>query len=99
MRAEGRNYLRSKRNSYDTIVMSGVDTFSALNSGAYVLSENYLYTVEAIEDYLSALKPAALRRFIAGFFSRVPGRACGSPECFGSRPSGWGWRIRSNALW
>lgn len=57
VRAEGRNYIRSKLNSYDTIVMSGIDTFSALNSGAYVLTENYLYTVEAVKDYLHALKP------------------------------------------
>lgn len=56
IRAEGRNYVRSKINSYDTIVMSGIDTFSALNSGAYVLTENYLYTVEAVKDYLRALQ-------------------------------------------
>lgn len=57
VRAEGRNYIHNKANTYDTIMMSGIDTFSALNSGAYVLSENYLYTVEAIKDYLKALKP------------------------------------------
>lgn len=57
IRSEGRNYIHSKINSFDTIVMSGIDTFSALNSGAYVLSENYLYTVEAFKDYLRALKP------------------------------------------
>jgi spermidine synthase len=72
VRAEGRNYLRSKRNSYDTIVMSGVDTFSALNSGAYVLSENYLYTVEAIEDYLRALKPGGTAAIYRWFFFRGP---------------------------
>ncbi|MES2217101.1 MAG: hypothetical protein V4501_01685 [Pseudomonadota bacterium] len=55
--AEGRNYVHSKPGSFDTIIMRGVDTFSALSSGAYVLSENYLYTVEAMHDYLNALKP------------------------------------------
>jgi spermidine synthase len=72
LRTEGRNYLRSKRGSYDTIVMSGVDTFSALNSGAYVLSENYLYTVEAMEDYLRALKPNGTAAIYRWFFFKGP---------------------------
>jgi spermidine synthase len=72
VRAEGRNYLRSKRGSYDTIVMSGVDTFSALNSGAYVLSENYLYTVQAVEDYLQALKPDGTAAIFRWFFYQGP---------------------------
>jgi hypothetical protein len=55
--AEGRHFTKSTNQQYDTIVMSAIDTFSALNSGAYVLSENYLYTVEAIEDYMNCLKP------------------------------------------
>jgi SAM-dependent methyltransferase len=72
VRAEGRNYLRAKQSSYDTIVMSGVDTFSALNSGAYVLSENYLYTVEAVQDYLRALKPNGTAAIYRWFFFRGP---------------------------
>lgn len=72
VRAEGRNYLRSKQGSYDTIVMSGVDTFSALNSGAYVLSENYLYTVEAVQDYLRALKPTGTMAIYRWFFFTGP---------------------------
>jgi SAM-dependent methyltransferase len=72
IRTEGRNYLRSKQNSYDTIVMSGVDTFSALSSGAYVLSENYLYTVEAMQDYLRALKPDGTVAIYRWFFFQGP---------------------------
>jgi spermidine synthase len=72
VRAEGRNYLRSAKSSYDTIVMSGVDTFSALNSGAYVLSENYLYTVEAMQDYLRALKPDGTVAIYRWFFFQGP---------------------------
>lgn len=56
VRAEGRHYVRQNPNKFDTIVMSGIDTFTALSSGAYVLTENYLYTVEAFEDYLNSLK-------------------------------------------
>jgi hypothetical protein len=55
--AEGRHFVKSTNQRYDTIVMNGIDTFSALSSGAYVLSENHLYTVEAFEDYLHCLKP------------------------------------------
>ncbi|HEX4277251.1 MAG TPA: hypothetical protein VHZ74_17965 [Bryobacteraceae bacterium] len=72
VRAEGRNYLRSRKNSYDTIVMSGVDTFSALNSGAYILSENYLYTVEAMQDYLAALKTNGTMAIYRWFFFQGP---------------------------
>ncbi len=55
--AEGRHLAKSSEKKFDTITMAAVDTFSALSSGAYVLSENYLYTVEAMEDYLAALEP------------------------------------------
>ena len=55
--ADGRHFAKTADARYDTIVMNGIDTFSALSSGAYVLSENYLYTVEAFEDYLRCLKP------------------------------------------
>jgi hypothetical protein len=48
--------------------MHGVDTFAALSSGAYVLSENYLYTVEAIGDYLNALKPNGVMVIYRWFF-------------------------------
>ncbi|MEP0844032.1 MAG: hypothetical protein HRF43_15120 [Phycisphaerae bacterium] len=53
--AEGRHYLTATDRKYDVIQLSGVDTFSALASGAYALSENYLYTLEAIDDCLNAL--------------------------------------------
>jgi hypothetical protein len=29
------------------VVLHAIDTFAALNSGAYVLSENYLYTASS----------------------------------------------------
>lgn len=70
---EGRHFVRSHPNTYDTITMSGIDTFSALNSGAYVLSENYLYTTEAFEDYLKALKPDGMM-MINRWFEALPPR-------------------------
>ena len=53
---EGRSFLRRTRDKYDIIQMSGVDTWTALSSGAYVLSENYLYTTQAFEEYLNHLE-------------------------------------------
>jgi hypothetical protein len=55
--AEGRNYLRSHPDKYDLIEINGVDTLSALSTGAYVLSESYLYTADAVSDYLAHLAP------------------------------------------
>lgn len=40
--------------------MSGVDTWAGLSSGAYVLAENYLYTVESFTDFLEHLKPGGI---------------------------------------
>jgi len=58
--AEGRHFLESDDNLYDRIVLTGVDTFAATGGGAYALSENYLYTVEAFETCLSRLKPGGM---------------------------------------
>jgi len=61
--AEGRHYLTTTRDLFDVIQMSCVDTFTALSSGAYALSENYLYTVEAMHDYWSHLSPEGILSF------------------------------------
>jgi spermidine synthase len=53
--AEGRNFVRRSTDAYDVIQLSQVDTFAAASSAAYSLSENYLYTVEAFEDYYDHL--------------------------------------------
>ncbi|MCC7062727.1 MAG: hypothetical protein IT456_07985 [Planctomycetes bacterium] len=44
---EGRSALMRDTEHYDVIQLTGIDTWTALNSGAYVLAENYLYTVGA----------------------------------------------------
>ena len=56
--SEGRSYLHRHKDAgqkFDLIQMTGVDTFTALNTGAYTLAENHLYTVEAIKDYYASL--------------------------------------------
>ncbi len=52
---EGRAYIRHSARKYDVIQLSGVDTFTALATGAYTLSESYLYTVEAVKDLYTHL--------------------------------------------
>jgi len=49
---EARSYIRRSADRYDLILMTVVDSYAALASGAYALSESYLYTAEAFHDYL-----------------------------------------------
>lgn len=55
VQAEGRTFIRSSEERYDVIQLAGVDTFTALASGAYSLAEAYVYTAQAFDDYLSHL--------------------------------------------
>src|SRR5207247_1147491 len=50
---EARSYIRRSSDRYDLILMTVVDSYAALASGAYALSESYLYTAEAFDDYLT----------------------------------------------
>jgi hypothetical protein len=54
---EGRNFVASHRNAYDLIKISCTDIWAASVVGAYALTENYLYTQEAIEDFVGSLTP------------------------------------------
>lgn len=52
---EGRHAIRSADDDFDVIVMHAIDTWTASSQGAYSLTENFLYTSEAFQDYLSRL--------------------------------------------
>ncbi|MEE8310867.1 MAG: hypothetical protein V3R77_01330 [Candidatus Binatia bacterium] len=52
---DGRHAVRSAGEQFDAIVIHAIDTYAAAASGAYALTENFLYTKEAIQDYLRAL--------------------------------------------
>ena len=52
---DGRSFVRRSDERYDIIQASLVDTWAATAAGAYALSENSLYTVEAFDDYLAHL--------------------------------------------
>src|SRR6476660_6527605 len=52
---DGRSYIRSSRDKYDVVQMTLVDTWASTAAGAFALSENNLYTVEAFREYLDHL--------------------------------------------
>lgn len=52
---DGRSFVRKAMKKYDIIMMCATDSVLALSTGAYVLSDNYLYTKEAFCDYLDHL--------------------------------------------
>src|SRR5947207_597910 len=52
---DGRSFVRGSSDRYDIIQASLVDTWAATAAGAYTLTENTLYTVEAFDDYLAHL--------------------------------------------
>jgi spermidine synthase len=55
VQAEGRSFLESTDRRFDLIQLSGVDSYSGTPGAAHVFSENYLYTAEAFDLYLSRL--------------------------------------------
>lgn len=54
---EGRQYVRQRNNQYDLITMVLPSTQQVQNIENYALSENYLLTEEALQDYLEILNP------------------------------------------
>jgi hypothetical protein len=45
---------------YDVILASGVDTLTAIQSSGNALSENFLYTADAVRDYVAMLRPGGI---------------------------------------
>jgi spermidine synthase len=54
---DGRSYLRSTNERFDVVQMTLVDTWASTAAGAFALSENNLYTVEAFREYFDHLRP------------------------------------------
>jgi spermidine synthase len=54
---DGRSFLRSTPQHFDVVQMTLVDTWASTAAGAFALSENNLYTVEAFSEYFNHLKP------------------------------------------
>lgn len=60
---EARSYIRRSEEKYDCIQAGYVDTYAATAAGAFALTENTLYTVEAYRDYLDHLTPDGIISF------------------------------------
>jgi hypothetical protein len=77
--AEGRSFMKQDPSKYDLILFVAPDSYSAMNaatSGAYVLSESYLYTVEMVLESLQHLADGGLIAMSFGEFDydRRPNR-------------------------
>lgn len=58
--AEARGFVARQSQQYDLIQLALLDSFSASAAGLYALNESYLYTVEAIVEYLQHLSTQGL---------------------------------------
>jgi hypothetical protein len=74
---EGRHFVNRSQDRYDVIQITGADTLAATSSGAYVLAENYLYTVEAFDGYLDHLAPGGVLSIANGHVNSEEPRAAG----------------------
>ncbi len=54
---DGRSFVRNSTQQYDVVQMTLVDTWASTAAGAFALSENSLYTIEAFRQYFEHLKP------------------------------------------
>jgi spermidine synthase len=64
-----RTFVKRDRNRYDVVTVTWVDSGAATGAGAFALTENYLYTVEAFRDYLSRLKDDGVLAFMRSRYS------------------------------
>jgi len=55
--SDGRSFIRNAKQNFDVVQMTLVDTWASTAAGAFALSENSLYTVEAFREYFEHLKP------------------------------------------
>ncbi len=54
--SEGRNFISRSDRKFDIILLGFVDSWASVASGGLSLSENYLYTTEAVRAYYDHLK-------------------------------------------
>ena len=69
---EGRSWLARNRELFDVIQMSLVDTWAATGAGAFTLSENGLYTVDAWKIFMSRLTPKGVLTVSRWYEPRQP---------------------------
>jgi hypothetical protein len=64
-----RTYVKRDKDRYDIVTVTWVDSGAATGAGAFALTENYLYTVEAFRDYMARLKDDGVLTFMRSRFS------------------------------
>ncbi len=57
---EARGFITRQSGRFDLIQIALLDSFSSAGSGVQALNESYLYTVEAIGEYLRHLEPGGI---------------------------------------
>src|SRR5262249_53826624 len=67
---DGRSFIRGSNERYDVVQMTLVDTWASTAAGAFALSENNLYTLEAFREYFQHLKPDGMIAITRWEFSR-----------------------------
>jgi spermidine synthase len=65
---EARSFIRSSPGGYDIIQATLVDTWAATGAGAFALTENNLYTVEAFKDYINHLSDDGILTMTRWYF-------------------------------
>ncbi|HET9532093.1 MAG TPA: hypothetical protein VFQ92_17165 [Blastocatellia bacterium] len=65
---EGRSFIRRSDRRYDILQATMVDTWAATSAGAFALTENNLYTVEAFKDYVTRLNDDGLLTMTRWYF-------------------------------
>lgn len=60
--AEARHWAHASRRvgGYDVVLASGVDTLTAVQTAGNALTENFLYTREAVQDYVRLVEPGGM---------------------------------------
>ncbi len=72
---EARSWVARQEQKFDIIQASWIDTWAATAAGAFVLTENSLYTVEAWRSFLRHLKPGGIITFTRQFEPAQPAEA------------------------
>jgi spermidine synthase len=70
---EARSYLAHDRQQYSAIAMSLIDTWASTGTGAYSLSENGLYTVEAWQTFMRRLTEDGIFSVSRFYYAANPG--------------------------
>lgn len=69
---EAQSYIAGLDEKFDLIQSSLIDTFAAVSTGAFVLSENGIYTVETWEVLLNHLTEDGILTFSRWHFPEIP---------------------------